>query len=63
MALTDLKWYCHFCGEERPDGFISVKTRPLIVDGKPVGEENRRFCADRQKCRVAAMQWWAAEIK
>ncbi|KKM17401.1 hypothetical protein LCGC14_1676170 [marine sediment metagenome] len=62
MTLSDSKWYCHFCGEERPGEFISVKTRPLIVNGTPVGQENQRFCNDRQKCRVGAMMWWA-EIK
>ncbi len=50
---------CHFCGDKRPDGYIAVKTRPVIIDGKTSGEEKELYCTDRQTCRLAAQKWWS----
>lgn len=48
--LSDLTWTCHICGEERPDDKISVKTKPLIKNGHQLGEQNIRYCNDKEKC-------------
>ena len=43
-------WKCHICREERPDERISVVTKPLVINGQTVGEQNIRYCNDREKC-------------
>ncbi len=46
-----LTWTCHICGSTRPDEKISVLSKPLIVGGvSMMGEQNIRYCNDRQKC-------------
>ncbi len=45
-----LTWKCHVCGEERPDAKISVLTKPLVINGMACGEQNIRYCNDREKC-------------
>ena len=43
-------WKCHICGEERPDEKISVVTKPLVINGQTVGDQNIRYCNDRPAC-------------
>ncbi len=56
MKLFDT-WKCHICGEERPDERISVVTKPLIINGKTVGEQNIRYCNDRPACIEGAKEF------
>jgi len=44
------KWSCHICKEVRPDDKISVVTKPLVINGKTVGEQNFRYCNDKPEC-------------
>ena len=49
----ELTWKCHVCGEERPDAFISVRTKDMSEEyGLPIGtfKQNVRYCNDRPKC-------------
>ncbi len=51
MTLKEpLTWTCHICGEERPDDKISVVTKPMIINGQTVGEQNIRYCNDKVEC-------------
>ncbi|GAI59347.1 unnamed protein product [marine sediment metagenome] len=50
-------WKCHICGEERPNGKISVLTKPLIINGLACGEQNIRYCSDRQACVDGAKEF------
>lgn len=50
MDLKNLTWSCHICGRERPDAKISVLTKPLIIKGQIVGEQNIRYCNDNPDC-------------
>ncbi|MBA7581632.1 hypothetical protein ES708_23540 [subsurface metagenome] len=52
-------WKCHICGEERPNGKISVLTKPLIINGQvvPGGEQNIRYCNDRPACIERAKEF------
>lgn len=43
-------WTCHICKKTRPDDKISVLSKPLIIDGKPVGQQNIRYCNDNAEC-------------
>ena len=45
-----LTWKCHICGEERPDDKISVLSKDLIIKGEICGQQNIRYCNDRQRC-------------
>jgi len=45
-----LTWRCHICKEVRPDAKISVLTKPWIVNGYPMGEQNIRYCNDKPEC-------------
>ncbi|MGH2621970.1 MAG: hypothetical protein ACRDHG_15580 [Anaerolineales bacterium] len=51
--MGDLTWTCHVCGEERPDRFISVLSRPLNIPGV-TAQENIRYCNDRESCVAGA---------
>ena len=55
MFGKDLTWTCHVCGEERPDHLISVLTKPLMINGRSVGNQNIRYCNDNNKCQEGAM--------
>jgi len=57
MELTRLTWKCHICGEERPDDKIWVVTKPLIINGEVVGEQNIRYCNDRRRCVLGAKEF------
>lgn len=57
MSLKNLKWTCHICGRERPDDKISVLTKPLIMGGKVVGEQNIRYCNDSPECVEKAKEF------
>ncbi len=50
MVSAFSTWTCHVCGEKRPDSKISVHSRPWVVDGQTLGQENIRYCNDRQSC-------------
>jgi len=50
-------WTCHICKKERPDDKISVITKPLIIDGRSVGQQNIRYCNDNPKCAAAAEEY------
>jgi len=50
-------WKCHICGEERPNGKISVLTKPLIINGLACGEQNIRYCNDRSACIERAKEF------
>ncbi len=56
MKLFDT-WKCHICGEERPDERIAVVSKPLIINGKTVGEQNIRYCNDRPACIEGAKEF------
>lgn len=45
-----LTWRCDICHEERPDDKISVLSKPIVIDGKACGEENIKYCNDRESC-------------
>jgi len=47
---VEIKWTCHICGELRPDDKISVLTKPLIINGETVGDQNIRYCNDKADC-------------
>ena len=48
--FENLSWTCHVCKETRPDDKISVKTSPIVVNGVEIGQQNVRYCNDRQEC-------------
>lgn len=43
-------WTCHICKEERPDDKVSVLSKPLVVNGRIIGQQNIRYCNDRAEC-------------
>jgi len=43
-------WACHICKRERPDDKISVLTKPLVINGKAIGQQNIRYCNDNPEC-------------
>jgi len=43
-------WTCHICKKERDDSKIEVYTKPLVVNGMEMGEQNVRYCIDDLKC-------------
>lgn len=49
LRMSDLGWTCHVCGDERPDQFVSVRSRPFAI-GEVIGHENIRYCNDRPAC-------------
>lgn len=59
MALDKdaITWTCHICGNERPDAQISVETKPLIINGQAVGQQNIRYCNDNAECVAAAADY------
>jgi hypothetical protein len=54
MDINNLTWFCHICGQERPDNKISVMHHPLIANGQLIGMQNVRYCNDRPSCIVKA---------
>ena len=50
-------WKCHICREERPDERISVVTKPLVINGQTVGDQNIRYCNDRPACVEGAKEF------
>jgi hypothetical protein len=48
--LDNLTWECHICKEERPDDKVSVITKPLMMNGLRVGDQNIRYCNDNESC-------------
>lgn len=50
MLNLSFTWKCHICGDTRPDEKISVLVKPLILNGKQVGDQNIRYCNDRVSC-------------
>lgn len=59
MFGEDVTWFCHVCGEDRPDARVSVVThdvsqwlpRPLPPGSWKV---NVRYCNDRADCEAGA---------
>ncbi len=50
-------WPCHICKRERPDDKISVLTKPLVINGRVVGEQNIRYCNDNPACIEGAQHF------
>lgn len=48
--FENLTWKCHICGENRPDARISVRSTPLMINGRELGQQNVRYCNDKQSC-------------
>ena len=48
--FDNLTWKCHICGEDRPDDKISIRTSPLIINGREMGSQNIRYCNDNNDC-------------
>lgn len=44
--MERMTWICHICGKVRIDEKISVYTKPLIVNGMEMGQQNIRYCND-----------------
>ena len=58
MVFTKpLTWKCHICGELRPDANISVLTKPLVIGGRPCGQQNIRYCNDNPQCIKAVRDY------
>ena len=57
MSEDTLTWTCHICKKERPDDKISVIIKPLIIDGRSVGQQNIRYCNDNPECAAAAEEY------
>lgn len=50
-------WTCHICKENRPDDKISVITKPLVINGSAVGQQNIRYCNDNPECEKRAQDF------
>ena len=50
-------WTCHICKKERPDDKISVLTKPLVINGQAIGQQNIRYCNDNPACSEAAIEY------
>lgn len=48
--FENLSWKCHICGDSRPDAKISVRSTPLMINGRECGSQNIRYCNDKQSC-------------
>ncbi len=51
-----LRWQCDICGKVRDDTYVSVITKPLIIDDVGVvgGTENIKYCNDNPDCTQKA---------
>ncbi len=51
-----LRWRCDICGKERDDTYVSVITKPLIIDDVGVVgvTENIKYCNDNPDCTQKA---------
>lgn len=45
-----LTWKCHVCGAERPDEFISVHKKEVMLGNGIRCQFNVRFCNDKREC-------------
>lgn len=50
QQIDKLTWRCAICHEERPDNKISVLSKPIIIDSKVCGEQNIKYCNDKESC-------------
>lgn len=57
MVTAFDNWKCHICGEERPNDKISVLTKPLVINGQVCGDQNIRYCNDKQACIKGAEEF------
>lgn len=57
LSKDTLTWTCHICKKERPDDKISVVSKPIIMNGKAIGQQNIRYCNDNSKCVAAAAEY------
>ncbi len=48
--FDNLTWKCHICGKDKPDGKISVRTTPMIIGGRKMGDQDIRYCNDNNDC-------------
>ena len=48
--FENLSWKCHICDKERPDAKISIRTIPMIINGRKLGSQNIRYCNDDPTC-------------
>lgn len=48
--MKGTSWTCHICGRERPDDKISVVSKPIVFEGRCIGEQNIRYCNDNEEC-------------
>ena len=50
--MDNLTWKCHICGKKRPDQFIAVLTKPVVINGKIINsaKQNIRYCVDNKSC-------------
>jgi hypothetical protein len=55
METRDLTWTCHVCGEERPDGKISVYSTTKKIGNVDI-KQNVRYCNDKPECVEGAKQ-------
>ncbi|MFA6971808.1 MAG: hypothetical protein WC208_10455 [Gallionella sp.] len=55
--MENLTWACHICKKVRPDDKISVYVKPLMVNGKQLGEQNVRYCNDNPECLKGAKEF------
>lgn len=44
------EWRCDICKSVRPDCCISVSKNPLVLNGEVLGDQNVKYCNDRQEC-------------
>ena len=57
LNQRELTWTCHICKQERPDDKISVVTKPLLIKGQVVGQQNIRYCNDNPDCISGAQDY------
>lgn len=52
MNTTEIFWMCRACKENRPDAWISVAKRRIVVDGRVASPVDLTacYCNDRPRC-------------
>lgn len=55
--MRELSWTCHICGRERPDDKISVVSKPIMIEGRIIGQQNIRYCNDNEECIQKALDF------
>lgn len=57
LCKDKLTWTCHICKRERPDDKISVVSKAILINGRPAGMQNIRYCNDNPTCIAAAPKY------